>query len=116
MSNLDISITKDDQVTIIRLCGSADMQEANMLNQHLEKVFEEKCYTLVIDLSELKFTSSMGLGSLIMAHTTCRENMGRLAVVNPQPAVLKIFQTTRLDQLFTIFKSIKEAKESVCEG
>ncbi len=116
MSNLDISITKDDQVTIIRLCGSADMQEANMLNQHLEKVFEEKCYTLIIDLSELKFTSSMGLGSLITAHTTCKENMGRLAVVNPQPAVLKIFQTMRLDQLFTIFESLEQAKEAILEG
>ena len=116
MSNLDISITKDDQATIISLNGSADMQEANMLNEHLEKVFEEKCYTLVIDLSELKFTSSMGLGSLIMAHSACKENMGRLAIVNPQPAVMKIFITTRLDQLFNIFKSVEEAKEALREG
>jgi len=46
MSNLDISLIKEDQATIISLNGSADMQEANMLNQYLDKVFEEKCYTL----------------------------------------------------------------------
>ncbi len=116
MSNLDISITQEAQAILIRLNGSADMQEANMLNQQLEKVFEQKCYTLIIDLSGLKFTSSMGLGSLIKAHSTCTENMGRLAMVNPQPAVLKILQTTRLDQLFTIFESLEEAKEAVFEG
>ena len=116
MSNLDISITQDDQATIIRLSGSADMQEANLLNQHLEKVFEQNCYTLVIDLSELKFTSSMGLGSLIMAHSTCKEHKGRLVILNPQPAVMKIFKTTRLDQLFNIFKSLEEAKKAIFEG
>jgi len=113
MSNLDVSITQDDQTTIIGLSGSADMQEANMFNQHLEKVFEDACYTLIIDLSGLKFTSSMGLGSLIMAHTTCKDNRGRLALVKPQPAVMKLFKTTRLDQLFNLFESLEEAKAAV---
>jgi len=58
----------------------------------------------------------MGLGSLIMAHSTCKEHKGRLAIVNPQPAVMKIFITTRLDQLFTIFESQEQAKEALREG
>ena len=82
MSKLDITTTAEEKAVIVKLSGSADMQEAVALNTHLEKVLEEGNYNLVIDLSDLQFTSSMGLGSLIQTHTVCRTHQGRLALVN----------------------------------
>jgi len=113
MSSLDISTTEGKQATVIKLSGSADMQEAALLSRHLEKLFSQDIYHLVLDLSDLQFTSSMGLSSFIQAHTKCRANEGHLAMVNPQPAVMRIFRTTRLDQLFDIYASTEEAIQAI---
>jgi anti-sigma B factor antagonist len=109
MSKLDITITESEEAIVIKLSGAADMEEAALLNRHLDQVFSQERYRLVMDLSGLDFTSSMGLSILIKAHTRCRDNKGGLSIVNPKPGVLKIFQTTRLDQLFNIYSSLEEA-------
>ena len=116
MSNLAISTTEQEDTTIFQLKGSADLIEAGVLDKHLQSVFAEGKYRLVIDLTDLSFTSSLGLGSLIRAHTRCRENQGRLTLVNPQPKVMRIFKTTRLTHLFAIYPSVEEAMNAMRQG
>jgi anti-sigma B factor antagonist len=115
MSNLAISTTEHENTTIFQLNGSANLVEVGLLDKHLQSVFADGKYRLVIDLSDLTFTSSLGLGSLIRAHTRCRENEGQLTLVNPQPKVLRIFKTTRLTHLFAIYPSVEEAMEAMQE-
>ena len=109
MSNLAISTTEQENLTIFLLTGSADLIETGQLDRHLQEAFVQGKYKLVMDLSELDFTSSLGLGSLIRAHTRCREHGGQLTLVNPQPRVLRIFKTTRLTELFQIYPSVEKA-------
>ena len=115
MSGLDIRTSETKGATLIKLSGSADMREAMVLNRHLEGIFSQEKYHLVIDLSGLHFTASMGLGILIQTHTKCRDHQGRLAMVNPQPAVMKVFRTMRLDQLFNIYHTVEEAMQLIAE-
>ncbi len=109
MNKLAISTNERDEATIITLSGSAALGEASVLERHLQAVFSQGRYKLVIDLSGLDFTSSLGLGSLIRAHTRCREHAGFLFLVNPQPRVMKVFKTTHLDELFHIYAKVEEA-------
>ena len=113
MSKLEIQISEGERATIMSLSGSADMGEAEQLDARLEKTFSQGKYNLVIDLSLLEFTSSMGLGSLIRAHTRCREENGRMNLVNPQPSVMKVIQTTHLNELFNIYGTLEEAVENI---
>jgi len=109
MSKLSISTTEQENTTIFLLEGSADLTESGILDKHLQEIFAQGKYKLVMDLSGLDFTSSLGLSSLIRAHTRCRNNEGQLSLVNPQPKVLRVFKTTRLTELFTIYASVEEA-------
>jgi len=111
MNGLEIKVSEQKKATIVSLAGSADMREAEVLDTQLEKEFSLGRYNLVMDLSKLEFMSSMGLGSLIRAHIRCRAKKGRLSLVNPQPAVLKVIQTTRLNELFNIYGTLEEALE-----
>lgn len=113
MSKLAISRTEQENTTIFQLSGSADLTEAGILDTHLQEAFAQGRYRLVMDLSDLEFTSSLGLSSLIRAHTRCRNNEGQLLLVNPQPKVLRVFKTTRLTELFSIYPSVEEAIASM---
>lgn len=109
MSNLQISLSERHNSTVIRLSGSADITEAAALNEQFEKLFTAKKFRLIIDLGDLAFTSSMGLGALIKAHRQCRTNQGMLTLVGPQPSVMRVFKITQLDKLFQICPTLEQA-------
>ncbi len=93
---------------MVKLVGSADMSEANALRNQLEPLVLGGKRDLILDLENLEFICSLGLGTMIHLHTLCREQGGNLGILNPQPQVRKVFKTTCLDQLFLIGTSYEE--------
>jgi len=79
------------------------------LGAHLGRLLARRPPRLVVDLAELAFTSSLGLSALIEAHRKCQAQGGCLILAEPQAAILKVFQTTRLDTLFQICPTVQEA-------
>lgn len=110
---LEISVVERDDVVVVELKGSADISETTVLESRLAGIFAMERNRIVIDLSGLTFTSSVGLGSLIRTHIRCRDSGGGLALVNPQPAVMRVFKTTRLNDLFELYGSVNEAFEAI---
>ncbi|MCD4750879.1 MAG: STAS domain-containing protein [Thermoanaerobaculales bacterium] len=67
---------------------------------------------IVVDLSELVFIDSSGLGTLIAAKKTANEHGGDVRLCGLSPQVWTIFELTRLDKVFKIFSNRDEAVES----
>ncbi len=100
---------KVGQAVVVTLGGSAGMAEAESLRQRLEHLAQNKSPLIVLDLSEMDFISSLGLGAIVAGHLKCRHHQGLIRLVNPQPAVRELLETTRLNQLFQVYSSIDEA-------
>ncbi|MBN1845116.1 MAG: STAS domain-containing protein [Sedimentisphaerales bacterium] len=115
MNRLAITTSQTPNATIMELAGSADIGEAGLLDRRLQDTFSQGHYRVIIDLSRLDFTSSLGLGSLIRAHNRCRQQNGRLILVNPQPKVMRVFLTTRLNDLFRIVDRLDDALQACQE-
>ena len=109
MSKLKINVNQQSDAIVVGLTGSADMTEVDTLKKQLLKYIQGEHLHVVIDLSELTFISSMGLGSLIQAHQLSQDRRGHLSLANPQTGVAKVLQTTQLDHLFDIYPSVEEA-------
>jgi anti-anti-sigma factor len=56
---------------------------------------------VVVDLSELTFMDSSGLGAIHSARRTANKNGGTLVVSRPQPAVHRVLELTGLDTWVT---------------
>ncbi len=65
---------------------------------------------MVVDLSEVRFMDSSGLGTLVSALKKIGDS-GQLVLAAAQPAVLDLFNLTSMDRLFTILPSVAEALE-----
>ena len=109
MNSLKINTTQIDNYVVIRLRGSADMTAANQMNKQMQQLIKEEKFNLIVDLSDLGFICSMGLGSLISIHNKCNQNQGCFCLVNPQKTLNKVFQTTQLNHLFDIYDSVETA-------
>lgn len=64
---------------------------------------------VVIDLTQVTFVDSTGLGGLIAARKTARERGGSLSLVSPPPLVRRLLGSTRLHDVFDIYDSLDEA-------
>lgn len=58
-----------------------------------------------IDLSQMEFVDSAGLGSLVALRKTASEHNGRVRLINPSPHVQQILELTRLHRVFEIVRS-----------
>ena len=54
---------------------------------------------VVVDLQQITFIDSAGLGVLVGAHRRMRERGGRLRIVRPPPLVERAFELTGLDEV-----------------
>lgn len=59
-----------------------------------------------IDLSDIHFIDSSGLGALIGLHKTTRGRNGGVRLLNPTPQVEQILKLTRTNRLFEVVRRL----------
>jgi anti-anti-sigma factor len=70
---------------------------------------EEPADLVILDLSEVPYVDSAGLGLLVSAYVS-RQKAGRKMILSGiNPRVQKLFEVTRVSDLFLIFSTPEEA-------
>lgn len=108
---LDIRAEQDGSVCTVALSGEVDVYTAPALKEKLVSLIEGGCVNLVIDLRNVAFIDSSGLGVLVSALRRARERDGSVRIVCTRDSILKIFRITGLDKVFPIFSDVAEARE-----
>ena len=111
---MDFNINQDGNATVITLKGSllADIQTREILDKVGSLVQEGKVH-FVVDMSQLKFINSSGLGMLLTCLLKARKNRGDLVLANVPEQVSNLLSITKLTSVFTIAESVSEAKAQV---
>ena len=104
-----MEIESRDATCIVRLHGSCTMEVSNDLGESLQELAKDNVTHLILDMSDLDFIESTGLGGVVSTYLRCRRRDGDLKLVGPQPPILAVLQLTRLTQLFPVFDTIEEA-------
>jgi anti-sigma B factor antagonist len=106
---LRVEVQQRGDVAIMKLSGSASMDVCGTLQDRLYELIDLPVKHLILDLSDLDFMSSVGLGAIIAAHLRGRHCNCRISLVCPKPRILELLDLTRLTRLFDVFKSMDEA-------
>lgn len=67
-----------------------------------------KVLTCIIDIAELRYINSSGIGVLITILTKFRNKGGEVYLMNPSESVKKLLVITKLNAIFQIIKSEDE--------
>ena len=101
-------------INVLELSGEMYGGPDNMkLIDVITGLIEEKKFDLVINLAKVKWISSTGLGILVSARSRYAKEGGKVKLCNPNDRVLGILQVTRLNLIFDVFDSEKEAIDSL---
>lgn len=97
-------------VTIIELKGNVmGGPDATMLNDELHKLIEAKKVRVVVDLGDVKFMNSSGLGMLIGGLTTMRNAGGDLKIARASEKIESLLIVTKLITVFDHHETIDKA-------
>jgi len=107
--DLDVSVSEHNQVHIVTARGEIDVWTADLLRQSLRDVQSSSQPRVIVDLTEVPFVDSTGIGVLVGALKRARESSGSLHLVVSSPGVLKVLKITSLDQVFPVHTTLADA-------
>ena len=89
-----------------------DAHNSNDLKEEMQRLFHEGRKNILIDLGDVRFIDSSGLGALVSGFKNAITNQGNLKLSSLQTQVKSMFELTRLHRVFEIFPSVGEAFEN----
>jgi anti-sigma B factor antagonist len=89
-----------------------DANNSEELKAELRRLFDSGARDMIIDLKEVLFIDSSGLGALVSGYKNASSLHGSLKLSNLQSQVKSMFELTRLHRVFDIFTSTDDALES----
>ena len=107
--SLQLEVTQQGDATVVKVSGSVGLSDADQLRERLEALAADRCPVIVLDLGEMDFICSLGLGAIITGHLKCRHHQGQIRLAKPTDQVRELLQTTRLTQLFGVYGSVEDA-------
>lgn len=100
------------EVTVLRLKGRLDSVSAIELKDRVKACVKKLPIRLVIDMADIDFVDSSGLGSLVACLRSVNKATGDLRIAGLQDRVRAVFELVRLNQIFEIFDSADAAANS----
>ena len=89
--------------------GGDDTKEFNEL---LHKLIDEGKKNIIVDLHDVKFMNSSGLGMLIGGLTTMKKAEGHLKLANVTDKIESLLVITKLITIFEFYETVDEAVKS----
>jgi anti-sigma B factor antagonist len=97
---------------VIAVSGELDVFTAPTLDDLLAESIEAGSTNLIVDLTEVTFLDSTGLGSMVKGLKRARERGGSLRVVASSDRIVKVFKITGLDQAMALTESLSDIVDS----
>ena len=103
--DLSLETRQEDGHTIIEVGGEIDVYTAPKLRDKITELVGDGHHNLVIDMENVDFLDSTGLGVLVGGLKKVRAHDGTMELICSQDRLLKIFRITGLAKVFTIHDS-----------
>ena len=110
--DLTLSTREADGTTVVAVGGEIDVYTAPRLRDKFTELVAAGSYDIIVDMQNVEFLDSTGLGVLVGGLKKVRAHEGSLDLVCNQDRLLKIFRITGLAKVFVIHESAEAALAS----
>lgn len=106
-----MKLEKKEHYLMVTLNGEFTLGSTSEIKEKVKGYAEaNQVYRLIVDLSEVSFMDSSGLGALIAWFKMVNEHQGKIVFNHPTDYVRKIMGYAKLDKILDITDSFEEAK------
>lgn len=109
---MNIKQRKSNGFLILEICEErVDAHNSAELKEKVLKQIEQGETNIVVQLNQVRFIDSSGLGALLSGYKNAAARSGKLVLTNIQNQVLSMFELTRLNRVFEIYADIDDVFE-----
>lgn len=110
---MEISERSDGKVTILNLTGKVTLGEGDvLLKDKLHSLLNQGRKDVLLNLAQVSYVDSAGLGAIVSAYTTMTREGGSLKLANVTKKLQDLLSITKLLTVFDTFDSEDEALRS----
>jgi len=110
---MNLKTEKKNDIMVINVREERlDAHNSGELKTAMQKLFDEGTKNILVDLKDVRFIDSSGLGALVSGFKNAISHQGNLKLSTLQPQVKSMFELTRLHRVFEIYASTAEALEN----
>jgi anti-sigma B factor antagonist len=106
---MELKIRRNKEIYIIDILGEMDLYNSFKLKELLMKMIEKKIERFIINMEDVEYIDSSGIGALIFISSTIKKMNLRLAITNIHGTVKKVIELTKLTNYFPITPTLEEA-------
>ncbi|MFI0351750.1 STAS domain-containing protein [Actinomadura sp. 9N407] len=96
-------------LTVVKISGEIDVFTSPRLREMLLDIIDSGAAHLVVDLSEVTFLDSTGLGVLVGIYHRLRARDGSMSFMGANDRVRRVFHVTQLTKIFVLHASLADA-------
>ncbi len=106
---MELKIRKNGDIYIIDVNGEMDLYNSYKLKELVMKMLEKSVKFFVINLEQVDYIDSSGIGALIYICSTVKKMNLKLASASVHGSVKKVIELTKLTGYFPMANSVEEA-------
>jgi anti-anti-sigma factor len=106
---VQIDVQGHDGAAVVRLNGRLDLLSAADVKGRLGQVVAQGDRRIVVDLNDVSFVDSSGLGALIGGLKAARQAGGDLRIARPPQQAQTILELTTLNRVLRPYATVEEA-------
>ena len=107
--DLSIHVHVIDETQVFDLTGSLDIATSPTVRAALTSASERGSHRLIVDLTQVDFLDSTGLGALIGGQRRAKEFGGEVRLVVKEGQILRLLRITGLLKVFAVYPTLDEA-------
>src|SRR5215831_2458476 len=113
MSQLNLKERQEGDVIILDLSGKITIGEGSVqLREAVRKLLDEGKKKILLNLGDVAYVDSSGIGELVSSYTTTNNQGGHLKLLNLTKKIQDLLMITKLLTVFETFESEASALES----
>lgn len=112
---MQINVQIDNQVVVLKLVGNMVANAVEEFKSQVTKLLEKGYDKFIVELSQVEFMDSSGLGACMSVNRQVSGKNGMLVCSGLQGSVVKLFQITRADQKVPVSANQLEAHNLIMD-
>jgi anti-sigma B factor antagonist len=93
----------ENSLALLTLSGTIETTNASGLEDTLERIIDDRCFRIVVDLGMVKYISSAGWGIFISEIKRIRRNGGDIKLAAMTPEVREVFELLEFNSILKPF-------------
>lgn len=111
---MDIKYDNENKILVIKLLEEIDHHSCEYIRRRSDfEISRYKPKKVIIDLQEVSFMDSSGIGMILGRYKQVIRNNGQMGVVNVCPNVKRIFEMSGIFKIISLYENIDDVLKTV---